>query len=194
MPASEFAAFSSAGEEEGVGGGAEGKVGRAVGVLEVELVRGGDGAVVAGLGRSAGETAGVAVEFGGRAGGFVAPGAGRVGHEADAIGAVAVVEAFDLDGAVLLRELRGEGDVAEGIAGGGAPEGELVEAPLLDVTGFCRRDNWLCGEEFRVEGGGQGGGRAELQDISAMHWILSPAKSCRRDRVGPCYLKIMSQK
>ena len=136
MPASEFAALSSAGEEEGVGGGAEGKVRCAVGVLEVELMRGGDGAVVAGLRRSAGETAGVAVEFGGRADGFVGPGAGRVGHEADAIGAVAVVEAFDLDGAVLLRELRGERDVAEGIAGGGAPEGELVEAPLLDVTGF----------------------------------------------------------
>ncbi len=161
-------------------------------MLKVELMRGGDGAVVAGFGRSAGEAAGAAVEFGGGAGGFVAPGPGRVGHKADAIGAVAVVEPFDLDGAVTLRELRGEGDVAEGIAGGGAPEGELVEAPLLNVTGFCRRDNWLCGEDFRVQGGGQGGGRAELQEISAVHWILSPANVRRRDCL--LYLKIMSQK
>src|SRR6185437_2013386 len=125
-----------AGEEEGVGGGAGGKVRCAVGVPEVELVRGGDGAVVAGPGRRAGEAAGVTVELGGRADGFVGPGAGGVGHETDAPGTVAVVEAFDVDGAVLLRELRGEGDVVEGIAGGGAPEGELVEAPLLNVTGF----------------------------------------------------------
>ena len=43
------------GEEEGVGGGAEGKVRRAVRMLEVKLVRGTDRAVVAGLGRSADE-------------------------------------------------------------------------------------------------------------------------------------------
>ncbi len=63
MPASEFCGVVVGGEEEGVGGGAEGKVGCAVGVLEVELMRGRDGAVVAGLRRSAGEAAGVAVEF-----------------------------------------------------------------------------------------------------------------------------------
>ena len=48
MPASELAAFSSRGEEEGVSGGAEGEVRCAVGVLEVKLMRGGDGAVIAG--------------------------------------------------------------------------------------------------------------------------------------------------
>jgi hypothetical protein len=63
---------------------------------------------------------------------------------------------------------------------------------LLDVDSFCRRDKWRCGYDFRVQGGGQGGGRAELQDISAVHWILSSANSEWSNIT--VYLKIMSQK
>jgi hypothetical protein len=63
---------------------------------------------------------------------------------------------------------------------------------LLDVGGFGRRDNRLCRKNFRVQGGGQSGGRAELQDISAMHWILSPANLNADGIIGD--LKIMSQK
>ena len=162
------------GKEVCIGGGAERKVGRAIRILEVELMRGGHRTVVAGLRWSAGEAAGVCVEFGGRAGGFVAPLAWRIRHEADAVGRVAVVEAVDLDGAVLLSELRRQGDVAEGISGRGSFEGDFVEAPSLDAGRTCR-DNRLCRDEFRVEGGGQSSGRAELQDISAVHGILSPA-------------------
>src|SRR5580658_10653194 len=144
-------------------------------MLKVELMRGGDGAMIARLWWCAGEAACATVELSGRACGLVAPRAGRIRHETDAVGAIAVVETFDLDRPMLLRELRGESDIAERIAAGGAFEGDFVETPLFDVGRPCGGDNWLCGEDFRVQGGGQGGGRSELQDISAVHWILSPA-------------------
>lgn len=79
----------------GVAGGSEGEVGRAVGVGEVVDVADGDGAVA--VGGSAEEGAGVVGEGGGVAAGGEAPGAFGVGHEADFVGAVAVVESVHLD-------------------------------------------------------------------------------------------------
>src|SRR5687767_1590779 len=63
----------------------------------------------------------------------VLPGALRIGHIANAIDAIAVVEAIHLNGTPVLGKLRCELNIQEGIALGAAVQCYLEYAPLLDM-------------------------------------------------------------
>src|SRR4051812_19876405 len=91
--------------------------------------------MIPGRGRADIELPRPAVELGTVAPRLEAPAALRPGQEPDAIGAVAVVEAGDGDGAVSLREPGRQLDLGERVAGRRAAQGDLERAPLLDRSG-----------------------------------------------------------
>src|SRR5208337_1187362 len=93
---------------------------RAVSIGEVKAIAHGDGAAITVLRRDAREDAGLRVERGSAAGGRPGPFTQCVGHEADCVLAVAIVEAFDGEGAVHLAEGGRKRNVEEWIAGSGA--------------------------------------------------------------------------
>ena len=96
------------------------------------MLRTDDGAVVVAGGGSAGEVAGLAVRARRRCWRGVGPVAFGVGHEADFVVAVAVVEAIDVNRAMAEGEGGLELDVHEGIAFGGAFQGELEDVVFVD--------------------------------------------------------------
>ena len=118
----------------GVAGGAERKVGLAVGVTEIVGIAHGDGAVISRGRRDAEERSGLAIELAAIAVRDVAPFAFGVRREANFVGAASIVEAIDHDAAVLLPELGGELHVEEGIAFSRAGELEFEAAPAFDVA------------------------------------------------------------
>ena len=154
-----------------VAGGAALDEGCAVRIAKVEAVADGDGAAVGVLRRDALERSGFAVEGGGVAGGGPGPGAEFVGHEADFVGAIAVVEAVDGDSTMLEAEGGGEGHVDEWIAGGGSGEVEFDVIPADDGLAAA-----LCG--LRESGVGEGGGGGcsnsvgrELEHVATIHLV-----------------------
>ncbi len=134
------------------------------------MVAGADdyGAVAVGGGGGAGEGAGLVGERGVVAGGGVGPVAFGVGHEADLVVAVAVVEAVDLRGAVAEGEGGLELDVDVGVAFGGAFQGEFEDVVFVD-GGFGGGCSLLgCFGDGGCERG-EGGGGGELEDFAAVH-------------------------
>jgi len=116
----------------GVAGRSERKIGLAVGVGEVMSVADADRAVVSRVGRAATKGAALAVERGRAGARPPCPVALLVGHEAEAIGPLAIVEAGREDLAVVQREDDIERDVDERIAVARTFERLLEDAPFLD--------------------------------------------------------------
>jgi hypothetical protein len=98
--------------------------------------------VVARPGSDGRERAGFAVEGRNVAGGRIAPSADLVGHKADAVSAIAVVEAVDVHHAVAVAEVRAETDVEKRVACRGAVQRHFVNAPPLDA---------LCGGQAQAK-------------------------------------------
>ena len=118
-----------------VTGGADLLEGGAIGISEMEGVGDVNGAVVFVRGRGGSERACLSIQGSDSAVGCVMPDAWLGGHEAKAIGAIAIVESSDsgFDAMRLLMvEGCGEGYIQERVAVGGALEGEFEHSPLLD--------------------------------------------------------------
>lgn len=82
---------------------------------------------------------------------------GCVGHEPNAIDAVAIVEANNLDGAVVEGKATTQRDVFVRVSGGRAGEDDFEESPLLNGCG--RWDGNFGGScNDGLESCGQGGG------------------------------------
>ena len=93
--------------------------------------------VRAGKSGGAGEAPGLARELGQVAGGAITPFALHIGHEAQLVDAISVVEPIHRHGAVAEGEQRRKLNVGEWVTRGWPGEGEFKDFPLRDGAVRC---------------------------------------------------------